>query len=376
MLDESENDETTILGGGEWNRKRWWHRLIQVCRTWKYLVLQSAFHLQVFLVCACGTPVADMLAHSPPAIPLIIDHFDDQYQRLTAEDEKGILLALQHRDRLHRIRIIKPTPILQKIINALDGEFLVLEFLFIWHQRYHRPVIEPITNLNFPETFRAPHLRQLVLKNFATPIKSPSLTTMGNLTTLYLFRIPFFAYFHPNTLLQWLSLMPQLEALWIGFNFSRDIERQLSRTPIMMRVTLPNLRWLGFRGTSAYLEVLLPWLTTPLLDKLRVYFLNRMIYSIPHLRQFMSTASFLQAKTTTLDFYEDHLQVAAHPHVGDALETLGMEVGGRYFYWQIISGAQVFNALSTVFSVVEHLTLNYRRRHMLSEWNNRGGQSN
>jgi hypothetical protein len=46
-----------------------------------------------------------MLAHSPPAIPLIIDHFDDEYQDLTAEDEKGIILALQHRDRVRRIRI-------------------------------------------------------------------------------------------------------------------------------------------------------------------------------------------------------------------------------------------------------------------------------
>jgi hypothetical protein len=90
-----------------------------------------------------------MLAHSPPALPLIIDHFeDDQY--LTPEDEKGIILALQHRDRVRRIRIMKPTPILQKLINALDGEFPILEFLSIWHQRYHYPVIEQITNLNLP----------------------------------------------------------------------------------------------------------------------------------------------------------------------------------------------------------------------------------
>ena len=151
-------------------------------------------------------------------IPLIIDHFDDEYHVLTAEDEKGIILALQHRDRVRRIRIMKPTPILQKLIIALDGEFPILEFLLIWHQRYHRPVIEHITNLNFPETFRAPHLRQLVLKNFATPIESPPLTTMGNLVTLFLTSIPSSAYFHPNFLLQRLSLMPQLETLGIGFN--------------------------------------------------------------------------------------------------------------------------------------------------------------
>ena len=261
---ESQSNDSDILGWGEWNREQWWHRLIQVCRRWQYLLLDSAFHLQVSLVCGRGTPVADMLAHSPSALPLIIDHFDDEHRDLTAEDEKGILLALQHRDRIRRIRIIKPTPILQKLIISLNGEFPILEFLLIWHQRYHWPLTEPTAKLNLPDTFRAPHLCQLLLKNFATPIESPQLTTMGNLVTLFLTKIPFSGYFHLNVLLQRLSAMPQLETLWIGFNFSCDVERQLLRTPIKMRVTLPNLRWFGFLGSSAYLEVLLPWLTVSL----------------------------------------------------------------------------------------------------------------
>ena len=268
ILDESTvDDDMDILGEGEWNRERWWHRLIQVCRRWRYLLLDSAFHLQASLVCARGTPVADMLAHSPSAIPLIIDHFDNRHQDLTAEDEKGILLALQHCDRVRRICLLKPTPILQKLIIALDGEFPILEFLFIWHQWYHRPVTMPNTNLYLPEKFRAPHLRQLTLKNFATPIESLQLTTMGNLVTLFLTKIPFSAYFHPNVLLQRLSLMPQLEVLWIGFNFSHKVDGQLLRTPIVTRVTLPKLYWLGFLGSSAYLEVLLPGLTAPFLKR-------------------------------------------------------------------------------------------------------------
>ena len=310
-----------------------------------------------------------MLAHSPPSIPLIIDHFDDKYQDLTAEDEKGIILALQHRDRIRRIRIIKPTPILQKVITALEGEFPILEFLLIWHQRHYTPVIE-ITNLNLPESFRAPHLRRLLLKNFATPIESPRLTTMGNLVTLFLAKIPLSAYFHPNVLLQRLSLMPQLEVLWIGFNHGRDVEKQLLRTPIVTRVILPNLRWLGFHGSSAYLELLLTWVTAPLAEKLRIHFFNRMIYSIPHFRQFMSAARNFQVKTAALYFNENHLRVVAYPYMGAGLHSLHMELGGRYLDWQIVSAAQVFCALSTVFSVVEDLSLNYSRHHMSLEWNN------
>ena len=366
---ESKTEDALILGGGDWNRERWWHRLIQVCRRWRYLLLQSAFHLQISLVCARGTPVADMLAHSPPSLPLIIDHFDEKYQELTPEDEKGIILALQHRHRVRRIRIIKPTPILQKLIIALDGEFPILEFLFIWHQRYYRPVIEQITNLNLLETFRAPHLRQLLLKNFVTTIESPQLATMRNLVTLFLTQIPSSAYFHPNALLQRLSLMPHLEEFWIGFIFNHDAERQLLRTPIMAGVTLPNLRQLGFQGSSSYLEVLLPWITAPLVEKLRVRFFNRMIYSIPHLRQFMSTARNIQVKTVKLFFEMDTLQVETYPRMGARLQNLILNLGGRPFDWQIVSATQVFPAFSTVFSVVEDLTLNYNRHHMVSEWN-------
>ena len=364
ILDGSETSYSEILGGGKWNRERWWHRLMQVCRRWRYLLLDSAFHLQISLVCAPGTPVAYMLAHSPPSIPLIIDHFDDEYEDLTAEDEKGIILALQHRDRLRRIRIVKPTPIL------LNGEFPILEFLLIWHQRYYVPIIDQITNLNLPETFRAPHLHQLLLMNLATPIESPQLTTMGNLVTLLLTKIPCSAYFHPNVLLQRLSLMPQLEILWIGFNFKRDTDRQLSRTPIMTRVTLPNLRLLGFQGSSAYLEVLLPWVTAPLIEKLRIRFFSRMIYSIPHFRQFMSTAEKFQIKSAEIYFDEDNLVVHAYPYMGAKLYNLLLEFGGRHLDWQIVSAAQIFHALSTVFSAVEDLALNYSRNHMSSEWNN------
>ena len=233
-----------ILDGGEWNREWWWYGLLQVCRRWRYLILDSAFHLQVSLVCARGTPVADMLAHSPP-LPLIIDHIDDEYNVLTPEDEEGIILALQRRDRVRRIRIRKSFSILQKLVIALDGEFPVLEHLSIDDRPFIRPYINYITNLNFPETFRAPHLRDLVLDNFATPIESPKLTTMGNLVTLWLTSIPSSGYFHPNILLQRLSLMHRLETLGIHFNSydpSLHQENPLSLTSDNVEIKLSALR--------------------------------------------------------------------------------------------------------------------------------------
>ena len=377
ILDESETNNAWILGGGVWIRERWWYRLVQVCRRWRYVVLESASYLRLSLVCTRGTPVADMLAHSPP-LPLIIDHFDfDGYQDLTAEDEEGIILSLQHRDRVRRIRFLKPIPTLQKLIIALDGEFPILEYLLIQHEAYQRPRIEHNTILSLPDSFRAPYLRHLVLMSFTILIDSPLLMTMKNLVTLSLNAIPSSAYFHPNALLQRLSLMHQLETLGIDFNCyvpSRGFERQLLRMPIMTRVALPNLRWFGFQGTSAYLEALLPWVTTPLLEKLQVQFYNRMTYSIPHLQQFMSTARNLLFKTATFKFSEECLVVKAYPHKETRMYTLYMELGGRHLDWQVVSASQVFHTLRTVCSAIEHLFLKYDRHfqgHRIPlEWNN------
>ena len=368
ILDESEANNVQLIEGGEWARERWWYRLIQVCHRWRSLVLQSAFYLQVSLVCGRGTPVADMLAQSPP-VPLIIDHYDNEHLELTPEDEQGIVLALHHRDRVRRVRLLKPIPTLQKLILALDGEYPILEFLIIQHQRFHRPVVEPKTNLKFPDTFRAAHVCQVLLRNFATPIDSPPLATMVNLVTLFLSQIPLSAHIHPNSLLQRLYLMPQLEILWIGFNLSRDAERKLLRIPIMTRVTLPILRQLGYRGGNAYLEALLPWMTTPLLAKLQVYFSNRMVYTTPHLCEFMGAAKNLQLKAAKFTFFEDSLIVNAFAHKGDRLYTFAMELGGKHLDWQVVSAAQVFHLLRTVFSALEHLDLKFYQRDLSSEWN-------
>jgi len=95
-------------GNIEWNwgHEHWWYKLVKVCRRWRYLIISSALHLRFYLLCTLGTPVADMLAYSPP-FPLFINLNTEIYHP-TAEDEEGILLALQHRDRVRRIRLQVP----------------------------------------------------------------------------------------------------------------------------------------------------------------------------------------------------------------------------------------------------------------------------
>ena len=305
-----------------------------------------------------------MLAHSPP-LPLIIDHNDD----LTAEDEEGIILALQHRERVRRIRLVMPVSSLQKLITAIDDEFPALEFLYLGPPTKHD------SRLILPSKMGAPHLRHLMLNYFASPIGSRLLTTAVGLVRLFLRWIHPSTYPHPNHLLQQLSLLPQLERLGIGF-FSpvpnHGLERQLSNTPIMTHATLPNIRRLIFYGDSGYLEALLSHMTTPLLERLGIQFLEQLNFSVPRLLQFMKTTENLRfsgAASAIFVFY--HRAVSAFVF-SPAGANLDIEVTSGHLDGQVSSMAQIFRVLSPLFPAVVDLTLDYRD-HTL--WHNQADRT-
>src|SRR6266436_549518 len=151
LLDGDETYHTRLEGGKPWGRERWWYTLAHVCQRWRNLILGSASYLGVCLVCTIGTPVADMLAHSPP-LPLIIDYVSKD--GITAEDEEAIVLALEKRDRVRRIRIGVRSLDFQKLAMAIDEEYPFLEYLIL------APSTENTSKvLVLPETLQAPRLR-------------------------------------------------------------------------------------------------------------------------------------------------------------------------------------------------------------------------
>ena len=151
-------------------------------------MFRSVFHLGLCLRCTNGTPVADMLEHSSP-LPLVIDYHTDGNRGLSEEDEWGIMLALQHLDSERRIRLLMPHQDLQKFITAIGEEFPMLEFLYL-----------------------SP-LRHLALCDFAFPMVFSSFAPTVGFVTLSLDVTPSSAYFCPNSLLQWVSLIPKLWTL-------------------------------------------------------------------------------------------------------------------------------------------------------------------
>jgi len=305
-----------------------------------------------------------MLANSPP-LPLVIDHVGDDHD-ITTEDEEGILLALQHRDRVRRIRFQMPVSNLVRLITVIDEEFPILDYLYLATPKNDN------TSLILPSTFQAPHLRHLVLDNVVCPIGSPLLTPVTGLVSLSLLKIGPSTYFSPNVLLRRLSLLPQLETLGIDFHTpvsNRYVQRQLLDTPITTHVALPNLRWFGFKGASAYLEALLPRMTTSMLEKLQVLFFHQLTYSIPQLAQFISTTENFTFGSARITFDEEAVFIRAYPHEGAKMYAFYLEVGCRPVDWQVASAAHIFNALSTVFSAVDHLSLEYERYFISLEWN-------
>ncbi|KAH9957591.1 hypothetical protein BC827DRAFT_1224515 [Russula dissimulans] len=345
-------DDYRILNGGEWIRERWWYKLAQVCQRWRYLILGSASYLQLCLLCTFGTPIVDMLAHSPP-LPLTLDYICSNNHDIGSEVEDEIILALQHRRRVRRIRLRMPMQNLRKLIPVIENEFPMLEFLNV------EASTKDDGNLTVPHTFRAPHLRHLMVINFDFPLGSPLLATSISLVTLSLQRIDTSASFSPNDLIQRLSLMPRLETLGIGFHYHtlNVIERGLMDIPITSYATLPFLRWFGFGGSSAYLEVLLSCITTPILEKLQIMFSNQPTFSVSSLLQFMTATKNLKLSSANFDFDDTGVAVTVYPHAGAKMYALHMDVACEGLRRQVSSLAQIFTVLSPVLSAVECIAL-------------------
>ncbi len=374
MLDGDEDNFVRLLGGKPWGRELWWCTLAHVCQRWRNLILGSAFYLGVCLVCTFGTPVADMLAHSP-LLPLIID-YDGERDALTAEDEEAIFLALEQRDRVRRIRLIMPYLRMQKFAMAIDEEYPILEYLILgppsWTKTVHG---NANTVLVLPETLQAPHLRHLGLSSFALPIGSRLLTTAVGLITLCLnLRHPS-TLFRPNTLLQWLSFMPQLETLVILYLSplpNRDMEslRRPIHMPNMTHITLSNLRWIAFHGDSAYLEAVVRRITAPRLEQFQFNFFNQLTFSIPRVLQFLNTTENIRFDSARFQFDREWVYVQVHLREEAETYALLLNVHCWHLDWQVSSVAQIFDAPSQIFSAVEHLTLEYKIHDWSSEEHN------
>ena len=139
--------------------------------------------------------------HCRHPLPFVINYQDDG---IIVEVKEGAILALKQYDRVRRICLLMPVTSLQKLTVAMDDEYPILEYLIIGHQ-------ERDTSLIFHISRNASSTTS-VLPRAIWPYPSNRIPITHDCCGFH----PT-TYFHSNTLLQWLSSMPQLETLIFVF---------------------------------------------------------------------------------------------------------------------------------------------------------------
>ena len=346
----------------EWNRKRRWCKLSHVCRKWRHLIHQSSFHLNVHIYFINGTPPLNLLAHLPP-FPLVVD-----YQGGDANDDCGVIHAIQCRDRILRIEYQAPCLHLGRLVVSMDESFPRLEFLSL------SSTIKPEegTRLTLPSTFLAPDLRHLSLHGICLPKGLPFLASAFSLITLKLTDIQSHGYFSPETLVTQLQHIPQLEELSIGFSTPLprpSTEGELLGAP-MTHTALPTLRRLAFRGVSVYVENLLARISFPLLERCNITLFNQLNFTLPHLSHFTRTTETLRHPVANVIFNQEGVSfvVTSRDELNDG--TFSLRVNCKPFDWQIDSATQVCSALVHALSAAEELTLDFDEENLPSDWRN------
>jgi len=242
---------------------------------------------------------------------------------MTENDVEGIILALEHRDRVRRIRFRTPFPMTEKVIAPIDGKFPMLEFLCI------APMHD--TDFLFPKAFQAPQLHHLILVNLMSPIGSPLLSASMGLVALSLVNIPPSTHLQPDQFLRRVSLMPHLEILWIGFDpgsCNHHVDVDLTHMDDTIHITLPNLRFFQFCGFNTYSEALLARIVAPHLEAVKITFWEEWTFSVPCLLQFMSTSEDLRLGGAVLSFNSGGARLSIYPNETARVSVFDMFIHG------------------------------------------------
>ena len=205
-----------------------------------------------------------------PALPIVIYAKD-----VRSRDATNFITALRHHNRVSKIYYNNMffQDSLLKEFGVIDEPFLVLTSLLVHtHKQQNVPVL--------PDSFlggSAPRLRSLDLFSIPYPSMGKLLSSTINLVRLSLWCIPHSGYIAPETIVPWLSMLPKLKSLCLGFRYPRfQADRASRHPPPLTRVVFPNLTFLRFHGDIEYLEDILSQIETPMLNETDLYFFNQL----------------------------------------------------------------------------------------------------
>jgi hypothetical protein len=117
------------------------------------------------------------------------------------------------------------------------------------------------------------------------------------------------------------------------------------------------------------LKALFRRITTPRLEKLQIGFFKKVTFSVPWLLQFMNKTENFRFDRTEFKFYDGRVYVEVYPPE-EKTAAFSINVLCLHLDRQVTSVAQIFNALSQLFTAVEHLTLGHEVHSQSSEEHN------
>ena len=266
-----------------------WYTLVHVCRKWRAVVFRSPhlnLQLHVRLKSKPTTPMADLLGLWPQ-FPIAISVFNEQIW-----DLDDIFTAFGHSYRISQLRLWRVSSRqLVRILAEMRQPFPALTELKL------EPGDEKVVDV--PASFlggSAPSLRELSFYQIRFPELPNLLLSATHLIRLQLTSIPHSGYITSEALVTCLSVLTRLEILHIGLKSPRSRPYQeLRRPPPQKRTLLPVLAKFHFRGHEQYLEHLVAWIDSPLLDNLDISFFYQPLFNTPELTQFIRRTSKFNA---------------------------------------------------------------------------------
>ena len=337
-----------------------WQSLVHVCRRWRGLVFGSPRRLNLQLFCIPGRSARKTL-DVWPALPLFIrgDASETSVDNVVAE--------LGHSDRICQIELnCSTTSKIGILWTAMQVPFPELVYLHLSLDDLYTYV--PV----LPESFlggSAPRLRYFYLDGIPFPGLQNLLSSATHLVHLCLHNIPHSGFILPEAMATCLSMLSNLEQLYVEFESPQSSpDPESRRSPPPTRFVLPALTFFWFKGVNEYLEELVSRIDTPRLYQLSATFFNDIDLDTPELVQFVSRSSRFKAPNKAhVCFGSRTASVKLHPRASTN-QYFDVKISCREPDWQLSSLAQICTTSLPLLSTTENLFI-YETYNSQLDWN-------
>ena len=326
--------------------------LTHVCREWRQIVLTSPLGLCLRLYCTHGTPVLKNLDFWPP-FPLVMSYGGTPLlDPLALEDEENIMAALKQSDCVGSINLTVTNSLL-KHLSTISEPFLNLEELVL----LSRDNVQQVTPAPSCAFRWGPRLRTLNLTGFPFPTVPQHLSPSTSLVDLRLHEIPSVGYFSPEAFANALSEMAKLETLSLHFITLPPCRTFVGLPPHpSIRVALPALTCLKYRGTSTYLDRFVARIDAPRLGSIGIVFFGQPTMDAPQLGRFLERIETLTSLNRA-DIQTSAQAIAIYCYNPETLTQLKLQISWEQLDWQLYSLTQICDHFSPFLNHVHDLRI-------------------